>query len=251
MTQIIILAAGKGKRMGIDKPKVLASLKDKALIEYLLDSVIETKIDKKPIVVVSPDNYDIISENLKNYNLEYAIQKEQLGTGHAVESAKDLIDENVEKVVVLYGDHPFIKSSSIKNLASLEISSLAIMPTKVKDYNDWRKNFYHWGRIIRNNNNDIEKIVEFKDSGDEEKKVLEVNPGIMAFNKSWLFENLSGLDNDNKQKEYYLTDLVKKSFAQNKKIKSINIEPEEAVGINSKEELSLAYKVYNNYATNS
>ncbi len=251
MIKIVILAAGKGKRMGSDKPKVLTPLKNKALIKYLLDSVFESKIDKKPIVVVSPDNYKIISRNLNKYNLEYAIQKEQLGTGHAVASTQDLISSDIKKVLVLYGDHPFIKANSIKNLVNLNFSSLAIMPTKVSDYNDWRKNFFHWGRIIRKGIGDIERIVEFKDASEKEREVLEVNPGIMAFKRDWLFDNLSSLKNNNKQKEYYLTDMVKRSFMQKKKIKSINIEPEEAIGINSQEELNMAYKVYKNYASNS
>ncbi len=117
------------------------------------------------------------------------------------------------------------------------------MPTVLSDFNDWRQNFYHWGRIIRDENNQVEKIVEFKDASDKERQVLEVNPGIMAFKKTWLFDNLKKLNNDNKQKEYYLTDLVKLAFQAGSTIKTVQIKPEEAIGINSQAELEIAAKL--------
>ena len=240
MTKIIILAAGQGKRMASNLPKVLVPLKNKPIIEYLLNSVKKSNVDKEPIIIVSPKNKEIIEEKLAKYNFKTAIQKEQLGTGHAVACAKDLIKSNVKKVIVLYGDHPFIKSTSIEKLAKLEFSALAIMPTILADFSNWRQNFYHWGRIIRNKKNEVEKIVEFKDASLEERKVLEVNPGIMAFNTNWLFEHIEKLRNNNKQKEYYLTDMVKLAFKEGQIIKTINISPEEAIGINSQKELEIA-----------
>ncbi len=243
MTKIVILAAGKGKRMGLETPKVLVALKGRPIIKYLLDSVVSSQVDSQPIIVISPEGEKIMRENLQDYSLDYALQTKQLGTGHAVASAEKNLSSQVDKVLVLYGDHPFISSQSIKNLINLDFSGLAIMPTVLSDFNDWRQNFYHWGRIIRNENKEVEKIVEFKDASDQEKRVLEVNPGIMAFNRDWLFANLEKLNNNNKQQEYYLTDMVKLAFKQGLVIKTIKIEPEEAIGINSRAELKVATKL--------
>lgn len=243
MIKIVILAAGKGSRMGLNVPKVLVPLNGREIIKYLLESVFQSQIDSQPIVVISLEGEKIIKESLKEYSLLYALQTKQLGTGHAVLSAENIIKADTDKIIVLYGDHPFISSQSIKKLAELNFPALAIMPTILTDFNDWRQNFYHWGRIIRGRNNQVEGIVEFKDASEEEKKILEVNPGIMAFNKDWLFTNLKKLNNNNKQKEYYLTDLVKLAFKQNLDIKTVNIKPEEAVGINSQEELNIAAKL--------
>ncbi len=240
MTQIIILAAGKGTRMGSELPKVLMPLEDKPIIEYLMDSVVESGVDPNPIVVVSSDNIKIISKALEKYNVQYVVQDEQLGTGHAVNCAREKISLEADKIMVLYGDHPFITSESIKRFSEANSSVMTVMPTKVEDYNDWRQNFYHWGRFIRNHNGDIEKIIEFKDANEEEKKVLEVNPGFMCFNREWLLKNIDCLKNNNNAKEYYLTDMVGIAFNEQKKIGTVNIDPKEAVGINSKEELEAA-----------
>lgn len=242
MTRIIILAAGKGTRMGaVELPKVLIPLKDRPMIKYLLDSVAASAVDSRPLIVVSPDNREIISQELSAYNLEYVIQDKQLGTGHAVACARDyLIDENINNIVVLYGDHPFLKRESIKKFAAISQEALTIMPTVLPDFEDWRHNFYHWGRIIRGLDGTVEKIVEFKDASEEEKLVTEVNPGFMSFNKNWLLKNLDNLRNDNKQEEYYLTDLVKIAFGEGSPVGTIAIEAHEAMGINSLEELNIA-----------
>lgn len=240
MTKIIILAAGKGTRMNSDLPKVLVSLKGRPMIEYLMDSVVASDIDPQPIVVVSPDNKEIISQALANYRVEYIIQDKQLGTGHAVACARASFSEEANNVIVLYGDHPFLKSESIRKFASLEQLALTIMPTILPDFSDWRHNFLHWGRIIRGADGKIEKIVEFKDASEEEKLITEVNPGFMCFNKEWLLQNLDNLRADNNQAEYYLTDLVKIAVAEDYPVGAIMIESHEAMGINSLEELKVA-----------
>jgi len=240
MTQIVILAAGKGTRMNSELPKALVPLKEKPMIHYLMDSVVDTKIDSQPIIIVSPDNKDIISESLKNYSVQYAIQTEQLGTGHAVSCVKELIKPETENIIVLYCDHPFLKAGSLKKCAENKIETVMVMTTKLIDFEDWRHNFYHWGRFVRNKKNEIERIVEFKDATPEEQLITEVNPGFMAFNSSWLWPNIKLLSNNNSQHEYYLTSLPEIAFRGKHKILSINIEPHEAMGINSPEELKIA-----------
>ena len=240
MTKIVILAAGKGTRMGSDLPKVLVPLKGRPMISYLMDSVVASGVDARPIVVVSPDNKDIIAEALKDYNVDFAIQDKQLGTGHAVSCALPFVSTSAEKILVLYGDHPFLKSDSIKLFSSLNPQALTIMPAVLPDFDDWRHNFYHWGRIIRGADSNVEKIVEFKDASEEEKMVTEVNPGFMCFNKNWLMENISRLRDDNNNKEYYLTDMVKIAFEENISVSTSDIEAHEAMGVNSPDELAIA-----------
>lgn len=239
MKKIIVLAAGKGKRMGKELPKVLVPLAGKPMIERLIQAIIKSGVDSRPIIVVSPDNQSIISKALEQYNCRYAIQDRQLGTGHAVNCAKELVGEEASDVICFYGDHPFVKPETIKNLAESRQGIITIATTIVPDFNDWRKNFYHWGRILRYNGR-IEAIIEFKDATDEVKNIKEVNPGFYCFNSEWLRQNIKELTNKNAQGEYYLTDLINLAFRQKEKINSISIDPREAVGINTPEELEIA-----------
>lgn len=237
--QIIVLAAGLGKRMHAEVPKVLVPIKGRPMIEYLIRSIISSGVCKKPIVVVSPDNNYIIKQALKDYDCQYAIQDKQLGTGHALACTKKLIDKETKRIISFYGDHPFVKADTIKKLASCPQGIVTIMTTVISDFNDWRANFYHWGRIIRNDNK-IKEIVEFKDATEEEKKINEVNPGFYCFDNEWLWNNIDKLNNRNSQEEYYLTDLIKIAFDQGAEINSCQIDPREAVGVNTKEELEIA-----------
>lgn len=243
MNQIVILAAGKGKRMNSDLPKALVCLKDRPMIHYLLDSVKEAGIDASPIVIVSPDNYEIIAESLKGYNVQYAFQTEQLGTGHAVACAKDLVKPETKNVIVLYCDHPFLRAESLRKFSETEVETVLVMPTNLPDFEDWRHNFYCWGRFVRNDKNEINKIIEFKDASNDEQLITEVNPGFMAFNNSWLWPNIKLLSNDNANHEYYLTSLPELAANQGYLVSSISIEPHEAMGINSPEELIIAEKL--------
>ncbi len=240
MTQIIILAAGQGTRMKSDLPKALVSLKNKPMIKYLLDSVVESNIDSRPIVIVSPDNKEIISKSLTAYQVQYAIQTEQLGTGHAVSCAEKLVNPDTENIIVLYCDHPFLTARSLQKFVAEKIETVKVMTTNLNDFEDWRHNFYHWGRFVRNEKKEIERIVEFKDATPEEQLITEVNPGFMAFNRSWLWHNINLLSNNNSQHEYYLTSLPGIAFDEGYVIPSVSIEPYEAMGINSQEELEIA-----------
>lgn len=240
MNQIVILAAGKGTRMNSDLPKALVPIKGRPMIHCLLDSVAATAIDNSPIIIVSPENKNIIKESLVDYNVRYAIQAEQLGSGHAVSCAKSLIKPETENIIVLYCDHPFLKSESLKKCVASKIETVLVMTTKLINFDDWRHNFYHWGRFVRNDKNEIERIVEFKDATESEQLITEVNPGFMAFNSSWLWPNIELLSNHNSQHEYYLTSLPGIAFAEGYKIPSISIDAHEAMGINSPEELNVA-----------
>jgi len=243
MTRIIILAAGKGTRMNSELPKVLVPLNGRPMIKYLMDAVVASGVDECPIIVVSPSNKEIISETLKEYKAEYAIQDQQLGTGHAVACARNYLDEKTDNIIVLGGDQPFLKPESIRSFNQLRHDALTVVSTLLGNFDGWHSNFYHLGRIIRGINNKVEKIVEFKDANNEEKLVTEINTIVMCFNRDWLFKNIDNLNNNNNQHEYYLTSLVNIAFEEGYEVDAVNIDPHEAIGINSQEELTVAERV--------
>lgn len=239
-TKIVILAAGKGTRMGSDLPKVLIPLNGKPMLHYLMDSVAAAGVDDCPVVVVSPSNKEIISDALSSYKVEFAIQEQQLGTGHAVASARAAVPAEAENLLVLYGDHPFVTTDSLVQFGKLEPAALTIMPTVLPGFHDWYHNFYHLGRIDRDEKGEVRGIIEYKDASDAEKTITEINLGFMCFNKEWLFSNIDKLQDNNKAHEFYLTDMVKIAVSQGYAIGTLPIEPREAMGINSLEELKIA-----------
>ncbi len=239
MTKIIILAAGKGSRMNSDLPKALTPIKGRPMIDYLIESVLETGIDSRPTVVVSPENKEVICKSLRGYQLNFAVQSEPLGTGNAVSIAKDFFNNSVKNIIVLYGDHPFISKDSIIRLLENHKSEVSIMTVMLDNFSEWRRNFYHWGRVVRKDN-EVEAIVEFKDADDNIREIKEVNPAIFCFDSGWLWNNIDELKNNNNQKEYYLTDLIKIAFEQRVRIGSSLIDSREAIGVNSVEELDVA-----------
>ena len=236
--KIIILAGGKGTRMDADIPKVLVEVAKEPMIEHLL-----RVINDQPIVVVG-----FQSEKVKDQlgdRVEYVFQKEQLGTGHAVACAQEQLKEFEGPIVVLYGDHPLVSKETIEKLFNLyheKKANVSMLTTELNDFDDWREGFHSFGRIIRDANNDIAAIRELKDSSEEEKKIKEVNPGYYCFDSQWLWENIKKLKNENKQKEYYLTDLVELSVAQNDFIPSFQVAPKECLGVNTKEQIKLIEK---------
>jgi len=239
MIKIVILAAGKGSRMNSGLPKVLMPIKGKPMIEYLVKAIKKSGVDDEPIIVVSPDNKELIKKALHKYKCKYAIQKEQIGTGHALLCAKQAIGKKVDYVLCFCGDHPFFRPETIKRIAYSHNGVITMMTTGVKDFKLWRKNFYHWGRVLRNYGR-IKEIVEFKDATAKIKKIREVNPAIYCFATKWLWQNITKLNNNNAQKEYYLTDLINFAFKQGLKIDSFPIDAEEAIGINNQAELEIA-----------
>ncbi len=238
-TQIIILAAGHGKRMQSELPKALTPLHGKPFISHVLTAIEESGVCSNPTIVIGKKG-DQVRDTLGPV-YTYAIQEEQLGTGHAVMIAES--DGNdADIVMVLYADHPLVSADTIKKLKDTHIetgATLTMATAIVPDFNEWRSAFSSFGRFVRDDNGNIVKIVETKDATDEEKEIREVNPAYMCFNASWMWKNLHALKNENAQGEYYLTDLVGLAFASNEKISTITIDPKEALGVNTKEQLEL------------
>ncbi len=242
---IVILAAGKGKRMQSDKLKVMHELNGRPLIDHVVSAAEKSEIDGQPVVVVCPDNPAV--QNFLGERAEYVVQNEILGTGHAVSIAEEKLKGKVDTVVVLYGDMPFIKPESIRKLAERHLernNKITLMTVKVEDFNDWRAALYDYGRIIRGGEeNHIVKIVEKRDATPEELEIKELNTSFFCFNAEWLWKNLKLLKNVNTQSEYYLTDLVGAAFDEGQKLSSVDIDPKEALGINTKEHLETAQKI--------
>lgn len=234
------MAAGKGTRMGAQMPKVLVPLKGRPMLDYLLSSVAEISPELKTVVVVSPENKKMITDALQKYDVEYAIQEQQLGTGHAVLSARDSIDPRATDIFVLNGDHPFYRPKTIKNFIHKHEGVISMITLPLPDFSDWHAIFSHWGRVIRDEVGHVIGIKEFKEASEAEQKILEVNPNCFCFNKDWFFSNIDKVRDNNKAHEFYLTDMVKIATDSGNKVKAFTIDPQEAIGINSPEELAIA-----------
>ena len=242
--QVVILAAGKGTRMNSERPKVLAPVLDRPMIDHVLDSVYKVGLSRRPLVVVGYKG-NLVRNQIRD-RADHVWQQNQFGTGHAVACTQEHLKEFAGSILVLYGDHPLISNKTIDNLFKLhqsEGSALTMMTTEVEDFDDWRQGFFNFGRILRNGDDSIQAIREMKDCTEEEKQIQELNPGYYCFNSDWLWENIDQIKNENKQQEYYLTDLVEMAVQQNRIINSIKIHPIECLGINTPEHLALVEKL--------
>ncbi len=241
--KIIILAAGKGNRMQSELPKVLMPVGGRSMIERLLESVKKSGIDSNPVIVVGYKKE--LVESTLGANYHYIDQIEPLGTGHAVNGAKSYLIDKADHVVVLYGDQPFTSAETIKNLVNKHLASgkkITMATVKLPDFKEWRINFVNFSRIIRDENGKIVRDVQFKDATDKEIKITEVNPCYFCFDAKWLWPELDALKDDNAQKEYYLTDVIKAATEEGIEIESIEINPHEALGANTKAELEILEK---------
>ena len=235
--KIVILAAGKGKRMESNLPKVLSPLKGKHMIGHLLETIGKAT-KEKPIAIVG-HQADLVKKELGNACL-YVLQKKQLGTGHAVICAKNTC-KNANHLLVLSGDQPFISAKTLKDLIKKHLRSKAkitFTTTRVQNFESWRKGFKTFGRILREKRK-VKSIKEYKDASEKEKNIKEANAGCYVFEAKWLWKNLEKIKNKNTQKEYYLTDLLHIASSKNEKIDTLNISPHEALGANTKEELEI------------
>lgn len=237
--QIVILAGGKGTRMGGSLPKVLVMLKNKPLILYLLEEVEKVNQLIKPVVVVGYKAGMVKTVLGDDYT--YAFQKEQLGTAHALMAAKRYVKG--KNVLVLYGDHPFIKAKSLSSLIKLHHQkggNISMFTTTVPHFRGAYAPFESFARIIRDTNKKISRIVEYKDTSTSQKKIKEVNPGMYMFNSVWLWKNLDKIKNQNAQGEYYLTDIIELAIKQGEKIENILVDAKEVIGVNTTEDLKIA-----------
>lgn len=243
-TKFVIMAGGKGTRMNHELPKVLVPLGDKPMIKHVIDTISKIS-EEKPVVIVGYKR-DLIKKTLGS-TCVYAIQKKPLGTAHAVLSAEKTCGK-AKEIVVLSGDQPFVTEKTIlKTIEKFRKSKakIAFTTTKVPNFLDWKKAYIPLGRVLRKNGK-IYAIREYKDANEKEKKVKEINTAsCYVFDSKWLWKNLKKVKNNNAKGEYYLTDLFHIASEAREKIETIKMEPHEALGANSKEDLEVLEKFVN------
>jgi len=240
--KVIVLAAGYGKRMNSSEmPKVLVKMKEKPLINYVLDAIKFSHVCKKPVIVVGY-KAELVKKHLGD-DFDYILQEERLGTGHAVAVTRGLLEGNVDNILVLYGDMPHITARMINDLVDTHLSGnspVTMGTVKVDNFENWKEGFYDFGRVVRNESGKVVKIVEKKDATRDVLEIKEVNPSYFCFQANWFWENIVNVKNNNNQREYYLTDLVQIARDQGHDIGTCIIKPEEALGVNTHSQLVLA-----------
>ena len=240
MNTAIILAAGQGTRMNSQTAKVLHKVGNKSLLQHVIDA-------SRPLVnsinVIIGHHSESVKKTTSNDDINWVNQKEQLGTGHAVQQAIPHINDN-SICLILYGDVPLIKTETLQILTDkAESSGFSLLSVMME-------NPFGYGRIIRDSNNSILSIVEQKDASKDELQVREINTGIMAIRGSILKKYLKELEPNNSQGELYLTDIVEKAVKDNVNIASFICESvAEVMGINDKNQLSQKNSTLDVYRT--
>lgn len=231
----IILAAGQGKRMRSDLPKVLQPLAGKPLLSHVLESASELGAQER--YVVYGHGGELVKEAYQGEVLRWVHQAEQLGTGHAAAQAIGEIPDD-HTVLVLCGDVPLTSVFTLRELADAGAGGLAVLTVLLDDPTGY-------GRILRNPDGQIEAIVEERDASPEHRVVREVNTGLIASTATNLKRWLGQLDNNNAQGEYYLTDIVGLAVAEGIPVEAIEaVSADEVLGINDKIQLAQAESIY-------
>jgi bifunctional UDP-N-acetylglucosamine pyrophosphorylase/glucosamine-1-phosphate N-acetyltransferase len=227
--EIVVLAAGQGKRMRSRLPKVLHPLAGRPLLAHVLAAA--RTLSPRRIVVVHGHGADQVRDFFKDAPVQWVLQAEQLGTGHAVQQALGQISGDAE-VLILYGDVPLVRPETLGKLVAAARDGVAVMTAELEDPAGY-------GRIVRQPSGDIARIVEHKDATPDVLAVREINAGFMALSAARLAGWLAKLTNRNAQKEYYLTDVVAAAVAEGLPARPVKVQDAwEAAGVNSKAELA-------------
>jgi len=239
----IILAAGKGTRMNSSLPKVLHTIGGKPMLDHVIDSC--RSLDAERISIVYGHGAELVQETIGAADdLCWALQKEQLGTGHAVLQAKEFIDDDAI-IIIAYGDVPLVKAETL-HLLEQDIkvgSDLSILTTKLADPKGY-------GRIIRDAAGNMTSIVEEKDATDEQRLINEGNTGFLAAKGSDLLRWLDLIKSDNAQGEYYLTDCIALASKEGANVTTVLCEHElEVLGVNDRSQQSILEREYQRLQT--
>ncbi|VAX39998.1 N-acetylglucosamine-1-phosphate uridyltransferase / Glucosamine-1-phosphate N-acetyltransferase [hydrothermal vent metagenome] len=229
----IILAAGRGTRMKSDLPKVVHTIHNRPMVEYVIDAARNAGVEK--LILVVGYQADVVKEALSHRtDVEYAVQTEQKGTGHAVMMCEPLLQNHDGPVLVLAGDTPLLKSASLSGLLNAMKSENAccVIGTAETSANEGL------GRIVRDAKGDFVKIVEQKDASSEEQQITEINTGCYGFAGKDLLWSLEKIEPINQQGEYYLTDCPRLLQSAGKNVvASCQFDIQEAMGVNTTDQL--------------
>lgn len=241
---VVILAAGEGTRMKSDTPKVLFPICGRSMIDYVLDAALEAKPDK--LVVVVGHRGEEISGHIKEKwasqcqgepRIEFAWQKEQLGTGHAVLCALEHISDETGNVMILCGDTPLITGQMLQQFIDAHLgenADLSLITTEVDDPGSY-------GRVVRDSQGNVFKIVEASDISDGKKCRSEINAGIYLVRRELLAKLLPNLNTDNAKGEFYLTDIIEMAVADGFKVFPFMWDDSSTVhGVNNRHDLAYA-----------
>jgi bifunctional UDP-N-acetylglucosamine pyrophosphorylase / glucosamine-1-phosphate N-acetyltransferase len=230
----IILAAGKGTRMKSDLLKVVHEVAGKPIVQYVIDSVNELGVTD--IFTVVGHQAESVKENISDKNVQYVVQSEQLGTGHAVMQVDPHFEDNDSStVIILAGDCPLIKTETLKKLIDSHQESNASVTILTTKMNEPAK----YGRILRGKMGSVTGIKEAKDCTEKELQIKEINTGVYAFRADEMFKNLKKLDTNNAQGEYYLTDIIHILKRKGEVVSSYILEDsDQAIGVNTRLDLA-------------
>ena len=228
--EVVVLAAGQGKRMRSALPKVLHSLGGRPLLAHVLDAA--RALGARRPIVVHGHGAEAVRAAFSQADVQWVLQAEQLGTGHAVQQTLPHVAADAE-VLILYGDVPLVRVATLKRLLEAAGDGVALLTTELDDP-------HGYGRIVRTSGGRVQRIVEEKDASNEERAIREVNAGLMALGARRLAGWLAKLGNRNAQKEYYLTDVIAFAVKDGVPVAAVKVEdPLEVAGVNSKRELAL------------
>ena len=237
MLETLILAAGKGTRMRSKLPKVLHKVGGKPMLQHVIDAARGAGSSREVVVIGS--GAKLVKQTITG--VEFVLQEEQLGTGHAVLSAKENFAESKGTVLILCGDTPLLTSKLLKNFTDTHENSncaATVLTARMPDATGY-------GRIIRDTDGSFKRIVEDKDATELEKSIHEVNAGVYCFDAQKLFGALEKIGNDNSQGEYYLPDVLTIMLDAGEKIGAFRADyADETLGINSRVQLAAADKVF-------
>lgn len=233
--QVLILAAGEGKRMRSSKPKVLHTLLGKAMVMHVLHAAEE--LSPRNIIIVTGHGSERVRAHIgAPQNLDWVEQQEQLGTGHAVLECEATI-QGGEHVLIVCGDTPLLQASTLANLVEAHThanASVSFMTATLPDATGY-------GRVVRDEQGEIKRVVEHRDASEEERLIGEVNTGIFCVRREDLFSLLKQVGNQNDQKEYYLPDIIPLALAEGKAVLGVPMQDaQEMYGINNRQQLAVA-----------
>jgi bifunctional UDP-N-acetylglucosamine pyrophosphorylase / glucosamine-1-phosphate N-acetyltransferase len=232
---VIVLAAGQGKRMRSDLPKVLHPLAGKPLLGHVLDTA-RALAPRRIFVVHGHGAEKVRAAFADRADVEWVLQAEQLGTGHAVGQAAPQLAPDAD-VLILYGDVPLVRAETLRRLLEASRNGVAVLTAELPDAAGY-------GRIVRDSQGRVARIVEAKDASQSERAIGEFNAGLYALGAKRLTQWLARIGNDNAQKEYYLTDIVSLAVGEGVPVVAVKVEDHREVeGVNSKQDLAMLERV--------